>query len=98
VRKIEKPVRGKVDGMIIPLIAGTSIFQDALSGLQQLQTISQGFAFGGTGNLLTTNGLANIASGGAPPIPSHRWHSSTMRSGPMPRPLRLIHSRRLRLV
>jgi hypothetical protein len=46
-------------------IAGTSAFEDALSGLQQLQIVSQGFAFGGTGNLLSTNGLANLATGGS---------------------------------
>jgi hypothetical protein len=49
--------------------AGTSIFQAALSGLQQLQMISQGFAFGGTGNVLTANGLANIAAGGGTSYP-----------------------------
>jgi WD40 repeat protein len=52
-------------GGSLPEIAGTSMFQDALSGLQQLQTVSQGFAFGGFGNLLTTNGLADIATGGS---------------------------------
>jgi hypothetical protein len=49
----------------LPAIAGTSMFQDALSGLRQLQMISQGFAFGGTGNALTANGLANITTGGS---------------------------------
>jgi hypothetical protein len=39
-------------GGSLAAIAGTSTFQDALSGLQQLQTASQGFAFGGIGNLL----------------------------------------------
>jgi hypothetical protein len=60
-------VGGSIDycGGSLAAIAGTSIFQDALSGLQQLQMISQGFAFGGTNNSLTTNGLANIATGGS---------------------------------
>jgi hypothetical protein len=52
-------------GGSLPAIAGTSIFQDTLSGLQQLQMISQGFAFGGSGNALTANGLADIATGGS---------------------------------
>jgi hypothetical protein len=56
-------------GGTLTAIAGTSTFQDALSGLQQLQIVSQGFAFGGSGNLLTTNGLANIASGGSTSYP-----------------------------
>ena len=52
-------------GGSLAAIAGTSTFQDSLSGLQQLQTVRQGFAFGGIGNLLTTNGLANVATGGS---------------------------------
>ena len=51
-------------GGSLAAIAGTSSFQDALSGLQQLQIVSAAFAFGGMDNLLTTNGLANIATGG----------------------------------
>ena len=52
-------------GGSLAAIAGTSTFQDSLSGLQQLQIVRQGFAFGGIGNLLTTNGLANVATGGS---------------------------------
>src|SRR5258708_40015024 len=44
-------------GVPLPAIAGISDFQDALSGLQQLQLIPQGFSFGGTGNILTANGI-----------------------------------------
>ena len=51
-------------GGSLAVIAGTSSFQDALSGLQQLQIVAGAFAFGGTNNLLTANGLANIATGG----------------------------------
>ncbi len=43
-------------GAKLPAIAGTSDFQDALSGVQQLQYVSAGFAFGGlygpVGNIL----------------------------------------------
>jgi hypothetical protein len=52
------------NGGTLPAIAGTSDFQDALSGLQQLQLVTQAFAFGGTNNILTINGVANIATGG----------------------------------
>lgn len=44
--------------------AGITGFQDALSGVAQLQDAQRAFAFGGTGNLLTTNGVANIALNG----------------------------------
>jgi hypothetical protein len=50
-------------------LAGTSDFQDALSGVQQLQLVTQGFDFGGTGNQLTINGLANLATGGTTAYP-----------------------------
>jgi hypothetical protein len=40
-------------------------FQDALSGVAQLQNVSAGFAFGGNGNVLTLNGLANAALDGS---------------------------------
>jgi hypothetical protein len=50
-------------------IAGTSDFQDALSGVQQLGLVTQGFAFGGTGNQLTINGLADLATGGTTAYP-----------------------------
>jgi Kelch motif/Galactose oxidase, central domain len=43
-------------GGALPAIAGTSDFQDALAGVQQLQYVSSGFAFGGlygpAGNIL----------------------------------------------
>jgi len=45
----------------LPAIAGISFFQDALSGLEQSTTVPGPFAFGGTGNILTSNGLANLA-------------------------------------
>ena len=38
-------------------IAGTSIFQDALSGVQQLQLVTAAFVFGGSGNVLTASGI-----------------------------------------
>jgi hypothetical protein len=44
-------------GVPLPAIAGISEFQDALSGLQQLQLIQQAFVFGGTGNILTSSGI-----------------------------------------
>ena len=43
---------------------GLSYFQDALSGLWQFQDVTRAFAFGATGNLLTANGLANVALDG----------------------------------
>ena len=45
-------------GGSLEAIAGTSAFQDALSGVQQLQLITAGFVFGGAGNALTANGVA----------------------------------------
>lgn len=62
-------------------IAGTSIFQDALSGVQQLQLVTEAFVSGGSGNALTVNGatpdqlLASLAainpgvSSAAPVVP-----------------------------
>jgi hypothetical protein len=44
-------------GVPLPAIAGISDFQDALSGLQQLKLITQGFVFGGTANILASNGI-----------------------------------------
>ena len=43
---------------------GLSYFQDALSGLWQFEEVTRAFAFGATGNLLTANGLANVALNG----------------------------------
>ena len=42
----------------MPAIAGTSDFMDALSGVNQSQLVTRAFAFGGTGNSLTSNGVA----------------------------------------
>jgi hypothetical protein len=47
-------------------IAGTAQFQDALSALRQLGFVIAPFIFGGTNNILTLNGLANIALGVSP--------------------------------
>jgi hypothetical protein len=52
-------------GKYLPAIAGTMDFEDALSGVAQLQNVSAGFAFGGNGNVLTVNGLANAALDGS---------------------------------
>jgi hypothetical protein len=52
-------------GGTLSAIAGTSQFQDALSGLQQLASVTAAFDFGGTGNILTINGLADVALDGA---------------------------------
>jgi len=49
----------------LPAVAGIVDFQDALSGLGQLQAVPGAFAFGGSTNVLTTNGLANLATGGS---------------------------------
>jgi hypothetical protein len=38
-------------------IGGTSQFQDALSGLQQLGLVTRAFSYGGSGNALTANGV-----------------------------------------
>jgi len=51
-------------GSTLKSIAGTSQFQDASSGLQQLAAVTQAFAFGGTGNVLTANGVADVAIDG----------------------------------
>ncbi|MGO9451908.1 MAG: kelch repeat-containing protein [Candidatus Binataceae bacterium] len=54
----------------LPAIAGITDFQDALSGLTQLQNVTAAFAFGGSGNILTTNGLADLALNGSEVYPS----------------------------
>ena len=41
----------------LPAIAGTSDFQDALTGLYGLQLITRGFVFGGSNNALMLNGV-----------------------------------------
>jgi hypothetical protein len=53
----------------LPAIAGTIDFEDAVSGLAQLQQVTQAFAFGGTGNILTANGLADLALDGTTAYP-----------------------------
>jgi hypothetical protein len=57
-------------GEKLPAIAGITDFQDALSGLNQLQNVTAGFAFGGSGNSLTANGLANVAQNGTEVYPT----------------------------
>ena len=54
----------------LPAISGSTDFQDALSGLAQLQNVTAAFAFGGTGNILSINGLADIALNGSNIYPS----------------------------
>ena len=49
---------------LLDSIAGTAEFQDALSGMTQLRNVTHAFVFGGAGNVLTTNGLANLALDG----------------------------------
>ncbi len=63
---------GKISGASIEYCGGTlgatagiTQFQDALSGLQQLTSVTQAFDFGGNGNILTINGVADVALGGA---------------------------------
>lgn len=56
-------------GGYLPAIAGTIDFQDALSGVTQLQNVGAAFAFGGSGNILTTNGLADVALDGSETYP-----------------------------
>jgi hypothetical protein len=48
----------------LPALAGTTDFQDALSGMAQFQPVTRAYIFGGTGNILTANRLANIALNG----------------------------------
>jgi Galactose oxidase, central domain len=57
-------------GGVLSAIAGISQFQDALSGLQQLASVTQAFDFGGTGNVLTINGVADVALDGTEIYPS----------------------------
>jgi hypothetical protein len=54
----------------LPAIAGTVYFQDALSGLYDMQYAGGVFGFGGPGNVLKTEGLANLASGGSIAYPT----------------------------
>ena len=64
VRRVELWRAGSVLQRRLNAIAGVSGFQDALSGLTQLQNVTRAFVFGGTGNVLTINGLANLALDG----------------------------------
>ena len=56
-------------GSALSALAGITQFQDALSGLQQLASVTQAFDFGGTGNILTINGVANVALDGTQVYP-----------------------------
>ncbi len=51
-------------GSDLSALAGITQFQDALSGLQQLASVTQAFDFGGTGNILTINDVADVALNG----------------------------------
>jgi hypothetical protein len=46
---------------MLPATAGITDFQDALSGLQQLQDAIEGFDFGPANDILNVNGLADLA-------------------------------------
>ena len=50
----------------LPALAGTAMFEDALSGAFGLQLVSRAFAFGGAGNILRANGVSpsDVASSG----------------------------------
>ena len=74
-------------GSDLPTIAGTTDFQDALSGLAQIQQVTQAFIFGGTGNILTANGLANLALDGTtayPIAPLARINQAIANAAPAP--------------
>ena len=74
-------------GGSLPAIAGTTGFQDALSGLAQLEQTTQAFIFGGAGNSLTMNGLANLAVGGNiayPVAPVAAINKSILNAAPAP--------------
>ncbi len=71
----------------LPALAGISDFQDALSGLNELQEVTAAFAFGGSGNILTTNGLADVATGGStayPLAPLATINSAILQAAPTP--------------
>jgi hypothetical protein len=71
----------------LPAVAGIIDFQDALSGLNQLQDVTGAFAFGGSGNILTANGLANVALGGTiayPVAPLATIDSAIPQAAPAP--------------
>ncbi|HZY59841.1 MAG TPA: kelch repeat-containing protein [Candidatus Binataceae bacterium] len=59
---------GYCGGDLAP-VAGIAAMEDALAGLGQFGFITQGFAFGGKGNALTQNGLANLALNGKTAYP-----------------------------
>ena len=56
-------------GSTLSALAGITQFQDALSGLQQLASVTQAFDFGGSGNILTINNVANVALDGTQVYP-----------------------------
>ena len=69
----------------LPAIAGTADFQDALSGLYQLHNVTKAFDFGGKGNILTINGIADIALDGAnsyPPAPLAAIQTAIVNAAP----------------
>lgn len=71
----------------LPAIAGITGFQDALSGLNQLANVTGAFVFGGSGNILTTNGLADLATGGStayPVAPLATIDSAILQAAPAP--------------
>ena len=78
---------GYCGGDLAPL-AGITAMQDALSGLAQFGLITQGFAFGGKGNVLTQNGLANLAVNGTkayPLTPLTTIETALAKAAPVPK-------------
>ncbi|MGO9060125.1 MAG: kelch repeat-containing protein [Candidatus Binataceae bacterium] len=68
-------------------LAGTIDFEDALSGTAQLANITRAFAFGGRGNILTANQIANVASNGTrayPVAPLAKINSAIVGAAPAP--------------
>ncbi len=68
-------------------LAGTIDFQDASSGVAQLAHITGAFAFGGKGNILTANQLANGALNGTlvyPLVPLAKVNAAIVQTAPAP--------------
>ena len=68
-------------------LAGTIDFQDALSGQAQFANITRAFAFGGKGNILTANQLANVAVNGIrayPLAPLAKINAAIVAAAPAP--------------
>lgn len=75
---------GKQELSALPGITG---FQDALSGVAQFANVTSGFAFGGKGNILTINQLADIALNGIrvyPLAPLALINAAIVQSAPAP--------------